>query len=261
MKARIGDIDIHFEITGQGPWITLSHSLAAHSGMWAPQVRVLSPHFTVLCVDTRGHGGTDAPAGPYALEQLADDVHGLLAHLGVSRTHWLGLSMGGMIGQVLALRHPEVLDRVILADTSARGVPDAARMWAERAQAARTGGMAALVQPTLARWFTEPFRSTQPAQVQRVAETLRNTSAEGFAHCALALAHGQPAQAWADLQLPTLYIAGRHDQAVPSAHLKRYHACTPGAEWAELDGPHLLHLENPQGFASTVLDFLRRCET
>ena len=99
MKARIGDIDIHYTVTGQGPWITLSHSLAAHSGMWAPQVRLLSPHFTVLCVDTRGHGGTDAPPGPYTLAQLADDAHGLLQHLGVARTHWLGLDPGGRSGQ------------------------------------------------------------------------------------------------------------------------------------------------------------------
>ena len=257
MKARIGDIDIHFEITGQGPWITLSHSLAAHSGMWAQQVHVLSAHFTVLCVDTRGHGGTDAPAGPYALEQMADDVHGLLAHLGVSRTHWLGLSMGGMIGQVLALRHPEVLDRVILADTSARGVPDAARMWAERAQAARVGGMAALVQPTLARWFTEPFRQAHPEVMAQVGAMIAGTPVEGYAGCCAAIAGLDTLDRLPELRHPALVMVGEQDAGTPPAMAAAITARWPGARLAVLpDAAHLANLEQPGAFNREVLDFL-----
>ncbi len=103
------------------------------------------------------------PQAPYTLDQLADDAHGLLQHLGIARTHWLGLSMGGMIGQTLAIRHPEVLDRVVLADTTGRVPAAGAAMWADRVRIARSEGMQALEQPTLARWFTEPFRAAQPA--------------------------------------------------------------------------------------------------
>lgn len=245
----------------QGSWLTLLHPIGSDRQIWAGLLPALAPHHRLLTLDLRGHGEAVPADTPLGLDDLAADCERLWDQLGVVRSHVLGLSLGGCVGLALARRAPGRVHSLSMACARLDMDDAAARLWHDRAAQVRAQGMDAVVPATLARWFTEPFRSTQPAQVQRVAETLRNTSAEGFAHCALALAHGQPAQAWAELQLPTLYIAGRHDQAVPSAHLKRYHACTPGAEWAELDGPHLLHLENPQGFASTVLDFLRRCET
>ena len=103
MKARIGDIDIHYTIEGQGPWVTMSHSLACDISMWDAQAALLAPHYSVLRFDTRGHGQSSAPAGPYTMNMLAGDVHGLLQHLKIEHTHWVGLSMGGMIGQAYAL--------------------------------------------------------------------------------------------------------------------------------------------------------------
>lgn len=257
MKARIGDIDIHYTVTGQGPWITLSHSLAAHSGMWAPQVRLLSPHFTVLCVDTRGHGGTDAPPGPYTLAQLADDAYGLLQHLGVARTHWMGLSMGGMIGQELALRHPEVLDRVILADTSGRGAPEAPRLWAERAQAARSGGMGALVEPTLSRWFTEPFRRTHPEVMAEVGAMIAGTPVEGYAGCCAAIAGLDTLDRLPALRHPALVLVGEQDAGTPPAMAAAITARWPGARLVVLpDAAHLANLEQPGAFNREVLEFL-----
>ena len=153
MQATINGLSTHYEISGEGPWITLSHSLACSSEMWKPQVELLKKHFTVLCYDTRGHGKTEATKGPYTLEQLADDAHALLQHLKIDKTHWMGLSMGGMIGQVLAIRHPECLDKVIIADSTGKAPPIGVAMWGERAQLARDKGMAALVEPTLGRWF------------------------------------------------------------------------------------------------------------
>src|SRR5687768_6672184 len=108
MKIRVNDIDVHYTLDGpaEAPTVTLSHSLATDLSMWNPQTPSLAKRYRVLRYDTRGHGGTDAPAGAYSLGQLADDARGLLAALGISRTHWVGLSMGGMIGQTLALSSP-----------------------------------------------------------------------------------------------------------------------------------------------------------
>ena len=122
MKIRVNDIDVNYVLEGPtgAPVITLSHSLATDLSMWDPQAKALATRFRVLRYDTRGHGGTDAPAGAYSLTQLADDARGLLKALGIARTHWVGLSMGGMIGQTLALSTPEILQSVSLCDTSSR---------------------------------------------------------------------------------------------------------------------------------------------
>ncbi len=258
MKARVGDIDIHYEISGQGPWVTLSHSLAAHGGMWAPQVEALSAHFTVLNMDTRGHGQTDAPPGPYSLEQLADDAHGLLAHLGVARTHWLGLSMGGMIGQVLALRHPEVLDRVVLADTTGQGAPNAVQMWTERAHAARASGMAALVEPTLARWFTEPFRQREPGLMAQIGAMIAGTPVEGYAGCCAAIAGVSTLDRLHRLHHPALVLVGEQDLGTPPAMAQRIVDCWTGARLQVLtNAAHLPNLEQAEAFNREVLGFLR----
>jgi 3-oxoadipate enol-lactonase len=130
MQARANDIDIHYEISGNGPWLTLSHSLCCDGSMWQPQMAALEARFTVLRFDTRGHGGSDAPAGAYTFEQMTDDVIGLLDALQIERTHFVGLSMGGMIGQHLALKAPGRIDRLVLADTTSRMPPEAAPLWA-----------------------------------------------------------------------------------------------------------------------------------
>ena len=168
MKARIGDIDIHYTIEGQGPWVTMSHSLACDISMWDAQAVLLAPHYTVLRFDTRGHGQSSAPAGPYTMNMLAGDVHGLLQHLKIEHTHWVGLSMGGMIGQAYALAQPGVFSSLVLADTTSRRPPNAAQMWGDRIKLAHDKGMTALVEGTLSRWFTEPYRQREPAMMARI---------------------------------------------------------------------------------------------
>ena len=258
MHARIADIDVHYEVTGQGPWLTLSHSLAVHLGMWAPQVQALSQHFTVLRYDTRGHGATSAPPAPYTLDRLADDAHGLLQHLGVARTHWLGLSMGGMIGQVLAIRHPEVLDRVVLADTTGQVPPAGAALWADRVRIARSDGLQALEQPTLSRWFTEPFRLAQPALMAQVGAMIRGTPVEGYAGCCAAIATTDTLAALATQRSPALVIVGDQDAATPPAAAEAIARHWPGAQLVVLaDASHLSNLEQPAAFNEAVLGFLR----
>ncbi|CAM9469455.1 unnamed protein product, partial [Phaeothamnion confervicola] len=121
MKANVNGIGLYYETHGAaGPWLTFSHSLACSTAMWAPQIAEFSRSYRVLSFDTRGHGQSDAPEGAYTLEQLADDLAALLKHLGIARTHFCGLSMGGMIGQTFALKYPGVFQSLALADTTSR---------------------------------------------------------------------------------------------------------------------------------------------
>jgi 3-oxoadipate enol-lactonase len=257
MHAHIGDIDVHYEVTGQGPWLTLSHSLAVHLGMWDAQLQALSQHFTVLRYDTRGHGASSAPAAPYTLDQLADDAHGLLQHLGIERTHWLGLSLGGMIGQTLAIRHPEVLDRVVLADTTGQVPAAGAAMWAERVHIARSEGLQALEQPTLSRWFTEPFRQAQPALMAQVGAMIRATPVEGYAGCCAAIAATDTLAALGAMRARALVIVGDQDAATPPAAAQAIAAHWPSAQLVVIaDASHLSNIEQPAAFTAAVLGFL-----
>ena len=120
MKINANGIDINYTVEGEGPWVTLSHSLACNLHMWDEEAKRLSKRYKVLRYDTRGHGESSAPAGAYTLELLADDLHGLLAALGVKATHFVGLSMGGMIGQTYALKYPGMFKSLALCDTTSR---------------------------------------------------------------------------------------------------------------------------------------------
>jgi 3-oxoadipate enol-lactonase len=257
MKSNIGGIDVHYEVTGHGPWLTLSHSLAAHLGMWDSQLDLLNQHFTVLRYDIRGHGQTQATEGPYTLEQLADDVHGLLKHLGVTRTHWIGLSLGGMIGQVLAIRHPNVLDHVVIADSTGKGAPNAVTMWGDRATLARTQGLAALVQPTLSRWFTDPYREKHQDVMARIGHMIETTSVNGYAGCCAAISLINTHDGLQKLTQPGLVIVGAQDQATPPVMSEQIHLNWPKSSYVILkDAAHLSNIEQAEAFNKAVMEFL-----
>ncbi len=148
MKITANGISMNYTLDGpaSAPVVTLSHSLATTLEMWQPQLKALTARWRVLSYDTRGHGGTDAPKAAYTLDQLADDAQALLRALGIQRTHWVGLSMGGMIGQTLALKAPELFASLVLCDTSSRIPPEAKPLWDERIHTAETKGMEPLVE-------------------------------------------------------------------------------------------------------------------
>jgi 3-oxoadipate enol-lactonase len=257
MKATINGIDVHYEVTGQGPWLTLSHSLAANLGMWDAQLALLNQHFTVLRYDIRGHGEAPATQGPYTLEQLADDINGLLTHLGVTRTHWIGLSLGGMIGQVLAIRHPNILDHVVIADSTGKGAPNAVTMWGERATLARTQGLAALVQPTLSRWFTDPYRENHPEVMARIGQMIATTSVNGYAGCCAAISTINTHDGLQKLHHPALVIVGDQDQGTPPAMSEQIHAHWPKSQYVVLkDAAHFSNVEQAEAFNDAVMKFL-----
>jgi 3-oxoadipate enol-lactonase len=163
MKLTANGISMNYTLDGPtgAPVVTLSHSLATTLEMWQPQLKALTARWRVLSYDTRGHGGTDAPKAAYSLDQLADDAQALLRALGIQRTHWVGLSMGGMIGQTLALKAPELFTSLVLCDTSSRIPPEAKPLWDERIHTAETKGMEPLVEGTLNR--CSPRRSRRRA--------------------------------------------------------------------------------------------------
>lgn len=186
MKAHANGIAVHYTIEGQGPWLVMSHALACNHRMWDAQAARLAQRYTVLRYDTRGHGASDAPSGPYSFDMLAADAVALFDVLGIEQAHWLGLSMGGMIGQALVLAQPQLVSSLVLADTSSRYPAEVEKIWADRIRTVRSEGMEAVVDATLERWFTEPYRHAHPEVMQRIGDMIRATPVEGYAGC------GQP---------------------------------------------------------------------
>jgi 3-oxoadipate enol-lactonase len=260
MKIKTNGIELNCSIEGEGPWVTMSHSLAHNSTMWDVQAKLLVANgYKVLRFDTRGHGQSDAPAGTYTLEQMADDLHGLYAALGIRRSHWVGLSMGGMIGETYALKYPGVFQSMVLADTTSRRPPNAGQMWGDRIKLAREKGMEALVEGTLARWFTEPFRKANPGLMAQIGEGIRATPVNGFAGCAEAIAKIDVLDRLPEIDCPALVIVGEEDHGTPPEMAKQIHAKLRGSELLIIpSAAHFSNVEQPQVFNDALLGFLRR---
>jgi 3-oxoadipate enol-lactonase len=261
MKIAANGIDVNYTLDGPAgaPVVTLSHSLATDLSMWEPQLKPLLAHYRVLAYDTRGHGGTDAPAGAYTLDQLAEDARALLRALGIARTHWVGLSMGGMIGQTLALKAPELFLSLSLCDTSSRVPAEARPVWQERIKTAETQGMEPIVEPTLGRWFTTPFRESRKDVMDRVRAMIRGTSPRGYAGCCHAISALDLTDKLSAIKIPTLIVVGEEDQGTPVAASRAMHAQIAGSELQIIkSASHLSNLEQPEAFTTAVTTFLGR---
>jgi 3-oxoadipate enol-lactonase len=259
MKVKANGIDINYEIEGNGPWLTLSHSLACNLHMWDPQMPVLTKSFKVLRFDTRGHGQSGAPAGEYTLEQLADDLKGLLDALKIKQTHFAGLSMGGMIAQAFALKYPGVFQSMVLADTTSRRPPNAGQMWGERIQNAQTKGMGALVQGTLERWFTEPYRNSRKDVMEKIGNDIRNTPVAGFVGCCHAISKVDYLDRLKEIKVPALVMVGEQDHGTPPEAARAIQANLPGSELKILpSAAHLSNIEQADEFNKAMTAFLAR---
>ncbi len=257
MKINANGIDINYLIEGEGPWVTLSHSLACNLHMWDEEAKRLSKHYKVLRFDTRGHGKSSAPASAYTLELLADDLHGLLQALSIKTTHFVGLSMGGMIGQTYALRYPGRFSSLALCDTTSRYPADAAGLWAERIKTVEAQGMEPLVEPTLARWFTEPFRKSRPEVVQNVAAMIRSTPVAGYVGCSHAIPKINLTARLKEIRCPSVVIVGKDDPGTPVAMAEEIHHALPGSKLVIIpSAAHLSNLEQPDAFNQALGEFL-----
>ena len=257
MKIKTNGIEINYMIEGDGPLVTMSHSLACNLSMWDEQARALRDRYRVLRFDTRGHGQTSAPSGAYSLAQLADDLLGLLKGLSVERTHFVGLSMGGMIGQVFALAHPTMIESLVLCDTTSRYPVTAASVWEERIRTVEAQGMAPMVEPTLGRWFTAPFRAQRTDLMAQVGAMIRQTPPNGYVGCCHALPKINVTSRLSELHCPALVIVGEEDPGTPVEMAREIQAALPGAELEILrSASHLSNMEQPQEFNRVLLRFL-----
>jgi 3-oxoadipate enol-lactonase len=261
MRITANGISMHYTLNGppSAPVVTLSHSLATHLGMWEPQVVALAGRYRVLRYDTRGHGETEAPPGAYSLDQLAEDARTLLCALGVERTHFIGLSMGGMIGQVLALKHPDMLRSLVLCDTSSRVPPEARPMWDDRIRIAETQGMEPHVEPTIGRWFTPSYGEGHPDVVDRVRTMIRQTKPHGYIGCGHAIKMLDLTDQLRRISVPTLVIVGEDDPGTPVAASRAIHERIGGSELMILKvASHLSNIEQAGAFNQAVMAFLAK---
>jgi 3-oxoadipate enol-lactonase len=266
MKLDVGAAQLYYELHGeQGddrrPWLIFSHSLACHAGMWEPQLVEFSRRYRVLAFDTRGHGRSDAPSGPYTLDLLAADLHALLGALKISRAHFVGLSMGGMIGQTYALAHPGVFRSLTLADTTSRWPPEASQIFADRAQIALARGMAPLVEATLGRWFTPAFHRSNPAAVARVGDMIRTTPVAGYVGCSDAIPRVNTTARLHEIRCPISVMVGKDDPGTPVAMSHTIHENAPGSQLVIIESAaHLSNVEQPLAFNQALARFLGRCD-
>jgi 3-oxoadipate enol-lactonase len=236
----------------------LSHALATSLEMWSPQLPVLETRFRVLRCDTRGHGGSAAPDGAYSLAQLANDAVAVLDALDIESVHWVGISMGGMIGQALALHHAGRLKSLALCDTAAVVSSSAQPIWRQRIEKARSDGMAALADETLQRWFTASFLAADPPIVRRIRELILSTPVSGFIGCSEAIRRLDFLNRLGDINLPTQIVVGEQDPGTPVAESEAIHRRIKSSRLAIIpSAAHLCNIEQSETFNHILLGFLQ----
>jgi len=257
MKAKTNGIETNYEIHGKdgAPWLTFSHSLACTLRMWDEQLDAFKDRFRILLYDTRGHGASEAPKGPYTLDMLAEDLRQLLEHLKIAQTHFVGLSMGGMIGQTLVLKQPDLFDRVVLADTGHTQTPETKKQWEERILTAETRGMQPLVSSTLERWFTKDFREKEKDAVARIAALIQATPVPGYVGCCHAISNLNTTARLKEIKRPVLAITGAQDAAAPGTRYIGENV--PGAETVVIpQAAHIANIEQAEAFNRALREFL-----
>ena len=260
MQIQANSISIGYDIDGpeDAPVVTLSHSLAANRHMWWPQIDVLKENYRVLRYDTRGHGTTDVTEGPYSIALLVDDVVALLAELNIAETHFIGLSMGGMIGQLFAANHSEKLLSLTLCATACQMASQLAPVWDERIEAAQKDGMASLAEVTVDRWFTSSYRTNSKREVERIIEMIQTTPAKGFAGCGQAIKTLNQLNALDRVTAPTLILVGSDDPSTPPSTSQIIHRHIKESEMIVIDNAsHMLNVEQSKRFNEELTNFLQ----
>ena len=238
------------------PVVMLSNSLLSSYGMWDDQMDALTEHFQVLRYDTRGHGGTDAPEGPYSIDLFVEDVIGLLDNLDIAKVHFVGLSMGGFITQLLAAKYPDRVISATLCDTACVMPP--ASLWNDRIKTAETEGIEALISGTLERWFTAPFHQAGAEAIDKIRDMIRATGVQGYVNCCKAIRDMDQCHLLGDIKTPTNIIVGEDDPACPVTAAEVLHAGIPGSKLVILkNAAHLPNVEKKDEFNAALVDFLK----
>ena len=260
MRIKTNTIEINYELSGKegAPVVVLNHSLASSLLMWNPQMGALNPYFQVLRYDMRGHGKSDIPSGPYTLELLADDVIGLLDALKIDKAHLVGLSIGGMIGQSLALNYPHRLKSLALCDTASLIPQEAQPIWQERIDKTISKGMEGQVDETMERWFTPPFLKQGSPMLEIIRKQILSTPVQGYIGCAEAIRKLNYLDRLPEIKLPTLIMVGEDDPGTPVAASEAIHQRISNSTLVILPSArHLSNIEKATAFNEILLNFLK----
>jgi 3-oxoadipate enol-lactonase/4-carboxymuconolactone decarboxylase len=237
------------------PVLILSHSISTDHALWEIQVEDLLPHFQILRYDTRGHGASEATAGEYSIEMLGKDILALADALEISQFAFCGLSLGGAIGQWVAARVPERVTHLVLASTSPQFVPRT--NWETRIAAVLKGGMSAVVDVAMQRFFSPDTLAKHNPHVASTRSVFLGTDPVGYLGCCAALRDMNHLDLLRQIKTPTLVISGDRDVATPwSGHGEILAQKIPGAKALHLAAAHLSNLERPHSFTTALLEFL-----
>ncbi len=254
--VELPDHRIHYALSGRqnASTLVLSNSLGTNFSMWDPQLAEFEKHFSVLRYDTRGHGKSAVPPGPYTFDQLGGDVVALLDALKIESVYFCGLSMGGMTGLWLALHAANRLRKMIVSSASARfGTTET---WEKRIAAVRQGGMKSVAQQVLERWYTPEFRDSDPETARATLQMLEAISPEGYVACCAALRDTDLRETVSAIRTPALIISGAKDPGSPPADGKYLANKILGAQYLELAAAHLANVEASAKYTSAVVNFL-----
>lgn len=256
--VKASGITFHYRLTGasDAPVVMFSNSLGTSFQTWDAVADLLAPDYRVLRYDMRGHGLTDAPPGPYAIEQLADDAAGLLDALDIDRVHFCGLSIGGMIGQQFGARHADRVRGLVLCDTGMR--IGTAEMWQQRIDTARDHGIEPMAAAVLERWFTERFFRERADELDGYRNMLVRTPAEGYAAACEAIRDADLEAASRTIGAPTLVLVGDQDKSTPPELARDIVDTVPNARMEIIQGAgHIPCVEQPQALTARIKAFLR----
>lgn len=250
------DAQINYQTFGNPdfPALLFSNSLGTNYGMWQQQFNYFKEHFYVICYDTRGHGSSSTPTGPYTLQQLGEDVIRLLDHLKIEKAHFCGISMGGITGQWLAIHYPQRFHAVVMSNTAAKIGQEQA--WLDRAQLVRKQGLQPIAATAASRWFTDPFIQSQTAIVNNLCNDLSAGSANGYANCCEALAKADVREQLKNITIPVLVIAGTQDPVTTIADGQFMQQHIPNAKLVEINASHISNIEQAENFNHILKDFL-----
>jgi 3-oxoadipate enol-lactonase len=261
MLLPIAGRRLYYDLVGpdDGPVVCITHSLASDGGMWAEQMPPLvQAGFRVLRLDMRGHGGSDPVAGDYTMAALADDVAAVLEALSLSRVHYIGLSIGGMIGQAFAIDHGEKVISALWSDTLPASPAGAAAVWAERMNTVRrANSLEPIADGTMERWFTDAFKPRKPARWKEIRDTVAATTPAGYLGCSAAIMNFDFAARLPALRLPSLVVCGAEDPGTPPAENRRLASLVPGGRYEEIgDARHFPNVERPEAFNRIMMGWL-----
>ena len=255
----VGGTTLYYRFDGpeHGPVVMLSNSLASSFAMWDLQVHALiEAGYRVLRYDSRGHGRSAVPEGPYSIDLLAGDAVGLMDALELEKVHFCGLSMGGMVGQVLGVRHGDRLISLMLCDTSAHIAPR--EIWDERIELVRTNGMGAVAGGTIDRWFTKAGQERLPTEVEKVRQMILNTPADGFCACCAAIRDMDQRESIRTISTRSLVVVGEHDPGTPVSASELIHDRIASSDLRVIpDAAHFVNVEQTSIFNDTILAFLK----